>query len=215
MLLAPREVCASAVRTADPANSSAIARVSVTLRIRSLLGLGLSGCAPLVVPNGGILPSLLFWSTAQNRRRCAWARSLAFGLPCRFEPFMLSKVWRRLCDLTAGKTCPCDVLQGRRRYDARLRHRPQLDRCRTLMRLPLPVISYACFCEISAGPSTGTTKAAQPGPGENPPSKREKPRPWQVRGSRAEALPRFWPIVMLHRNAACVLRATASSLKPI
>jgi len=36
-------------------------------------------------------------------------------------------------------------------------------------------------------------------PGEHPASKREKPRPWQVRGSRAEALPRFWPIVMLHR----------------
>jgi hypothetical protein len=45
MLLAPREVCASAVETADPANSNAIARVSVTLRISFLLGL--SGCAPL------------------------------------------------------------------------------------------------------------------------------------------------------------------------
>jgi hypothetical protein len=45
--------------------------------------------------------------------------------------------------------------------------------------------------------------------------KREKPRPWQVRGSRAEALPRFWLIVMLQRNAACALRATPSNLKPI
>src|SRR5262249_31576190 len=37
MLLAPREVCASAVSAADPANSNAIARVSVTLRISFLL----------------------------------------------------------------------------------------------------------------------------------------------------------------------------------
>ena len=57
-------------------------------------------------------------------------------------------------------------------------------------------------------------QAARLGPGENPASKREKPRPWQVRGSRAEALPRFWLIVILQRNAACALRATASSLKP-
>src|SRR5262249_55877811 len=37
MLLAPREVCASAVSAADPANSNAIARVSETLRISLLL----------------------------------------------------------------------------------------------------------------------------------------------------------------------------------
>jgi hypothetical protein len=80
--------------------------------------------------------------------------------------------------------------------------------------LSLPVISYACFARSALGhrlerPSCSARI------GENPASKREKPRPWQVRGSRAEALPRFWLIVMLHRNAACALRATASSLKPI
>src|SRR6516164_6239605 len=84
MLLAPREVCASAVRTADPANSNAIARVSVTLRIRSLLRV--VGMCPAVVPNGGIVPGLPFWSTAENRR-CAWAPSLAINLPCRVEPW--------------------------------------------------------------------------------------------------------------------------------
>jgi hypothetical protein len=81
--------------------------------------------------------------------------------------------------------------------------------------LSLPVISYASLCEISAGAIHWSDQAARPRPGENPASKREKPRPWQVRGSRAEALPRFWLIVMLHRNAACALCATASSLKPI
>src|SRR6516164_10702752 len=45
MLLAPREVCASAVSAADPANSNAIARVSVTSRISFLLRF--AGCAPL------------------------------------------------------------------------------------------------------------------------------------------------------------------------
>jgi hypothetical protein len=45
MLLAPREVCASAVSAADPANSNAIARVSETLRISFLLKF--AGCAPL------------------------------------------------------------------------------------------------------------------------------------------------------------------------
>src|SRR5262245_55771215 len=45
MLLAPREVCASAVSAADPANSNAIARVSETLRISFLLRF--AGCDPL------------------------------------------------------------------------------------------------------------------------------------------------------------------------
>src|SRR5262249_52232945 len=45
MSLAPREVCASAVSAADPANSNAIARVSETLRISFLLRF--AGCAPL------------------------------------------------------------------------------------------------------------------------------------------------------------------------
>ena len=71
------------------------------------------------------------------------------------------------------------------------------------------------LCEISAGLSTGTTKLRRPDPARIRRPKERKPRPWQVRGSRAEALPRFWPIVMLHRNAACALCATASSLKPI
>src|SRR5262249_46619521 len=45
MLLAPREVCASAVSAADPANSNAIARMSETLRISFLPRF--AGCAPL------------------------------------------------------------------------------------------------------------------------------------------------------------------------
>ena len=45
MLLAPREVCASAVSAANPANSNAIARVSETLRIS--FHLRFAGCAPL------------------------------------------------------------------------------------------------------------------------------------------------------------------------
>jgi len=81
--------------------------------------------------------------------------------------------------------------------------------------LSLPVISYALLCEISGGLSTGPTKLRRPDPARIRRLKERKPRPWQVRGSRAEALPRFWPIVMLHRNAACALCATASSLKPI
>src|SRR5919204_4436392 len=47
MLLAPREVCASAVNAADPANASASARVSVILRID--FSLRLLRCAPLAV----------------------------------------------------------------------------------------------------------------------------------------------------------------------
>ena len=57
-------------------------------------------------------------------------------------------------------------------------------------------------------------RSARSAPGRIGEFKREKPRPWQVRGSRAEMSPRFWLIVMSHRTAACVLRATASSLKP-
>ena len=139
---------------------------------------------------------------------------------------MLSKVRRRLCDLTAGKTRPkktrlCDARQrfGRRRYDVpstSAAARPMSDAdAPPVAVLSLPVISYASLCEIGAGPIHFNDQAARPGPGENPASKREKPRPWQVRGSRAEALPRFWLIVMLQRNAVCALRATASSLKPI
>src|ERR1700758_2855710 len=37
--------------------------------------------------------------------------------------------------------------------------------------------------------------------------KREKPRPWQVRGSRAEALPRFWLIVMLQCDISAKIRS--------
>jgi hypothetical protein len=47
MLLAPREVCASAVNAADPANASASARVSVVLRI--YFSLSLLRYAPLAV----------------------------------------------------------------------------------------------------------------------------------------------------------------------
>ena len=68
---------------------------------------------------------------------------------------------------------------GRRRYDARLRHRLQPNRCRTLtrLRLPvsLPVISYASLSEISAGPSSGTTDLLGPPPGELGSSKERSP----------------------------------------
>src|SRR5262245_2003314 len=64
MLLAPREVCASAVSAADPANSNAIARVSVTLRISFLLEF-CRDVPHLAVPRAPILPTLLFWSTAE------------------------------------------------------------------------------------------------------------------------------------------------------
>jgi hypothetical protein len=53
----------------------------------------------------------------------------------------------------------CTATLRQRRYDARLRHRPERDRCRTLTRLGLlPVISYASLCEIGAG----TTKLLGP-----------------------------------------------------
>jgi len=79
MLLAPREVCASAVKTADPANSNAIARVSVTLRISFLC----RDVPHLAVPRPPILPSWLFWSTAEYR---GLSVKLKFDPRCRFEP---------------------------------------------------------------------------------------------------------------------------------
>src|SRR5262245_50026938 len=108
---------------------------------------------------------------------------------------MLSKVWRRLCDFTAGKTRPCDAGNAMTRAFDIGRSAPMSD-------ADAPSVAgniLRLLCEISAGPSTPTTKLLGPDPARNPASKREKPRPWQVRGSRAEALPRFWLIVMLHR----------------
>src|SRR5215471_13887212 len=52
------------------------------------------------------------------------------------------------------------------------------------------------------------------GLGEKLTQKREAPAV-VVRGSRAEASPRFWQIVMLERNAACALPATAANAKTI
>jgi len=82
MLLAPREVCASAVKTADPANSNAIARVSVTLRISFLLEF-CRDVPHLAVPRPSILPTSFFWSTAECR---GLSIKLKFDLRCRIEP---------------------------------------------------------------------------------------------------------------------------------
>src|SRR5262249_23711548 len=46
-------------------------------------------------------------------------------------------------------------------------------------------------------------------------TERERPRPWEVRGSRAVVSPRFWRIVIPPANAICAVWATASNSKSV
>src|SRR5262249_51821093 len=79
------------------------------------------------------------------------------------------------------------------------------------------VTSYASFCEVSRGPKCEPSDLAQAARvrARTRGGKREKPRPRQVRGSRAETSPRFWLIVMMEGNAARALSATAANPKTI
>jgi len=75
---------------------------------------------------------------------------------------MLSKVWRRLCDLTAGKTRPCDAGNAMTRAFDIGRSAPMSD-------ADAPSVAgniLRLLCEISAGPSHSNDQAARPGPGE-------------------------------------------------
>src|SRR5262249_17075108 len=115
MLLAPREVCASAVKTADPANSNAIARVSVTLRISSLLGL--SGCAHLAVPRPPFYRPRLFRSLLNIGDSSSLSSISAAVLSLRMSRESLTThlqfaLGAKSSDAKSGER------NGRRRYDA-------------------------------------------------------------------------------------------------
>jgi hypothetical protein len=71
-LFAPREVCASAVKTADPAKANAIARVSVTLRI-CFSPLVAARCPACSSRNGFILLARRFGSTSTIAGMCVSA----------------------------------------------------------------------------------------------------------------------------------------------
>ena len=71
-LFAPREVCASAVKTADPAKANAIARASVTLRI-CFSPLVAARCPACSSRNGLILLARRFGSTSTIAGMCVSA----------------------------------------------------------------------------------------------------------------------------------------------